>query len=96
METGVRIPPEDQTPNQNDMAQTQSKTEAAALRKFLNKREEIAAHVLAGLVQNPAFLTYDNESHAGDLATMAIACTDALLQQLYIREDKTREEAGKA
>ena len=92
METGVRIPPEDQTANQNDMAQTQSKTEAAALRKFLNKREDIAVQILAGLVQNPAFLTTDNAENAGSLATMAIACTDALLEKLYIHEDKSGTE----
>lgn len=74
------------------MAQTQSKTESAALRKFLNKREDIAVQVLAGLVQNPAFLTTDNAENAGSLATMAIACTDALLQQLYIHEDKAATE----
>ena len=40
-----------ETANQNDMAQTQSKTEAAALRKFLNKREDIAVQILAGIAR---------------------------------------------
>lgn len=73
------------------MAQTQSKTESAALRKFLNKREDIAVQILAGLARADGM-----QRNPAEAAAWAVDAADALLQKLYVHEDKTREEAGKA
>ena len=70
------------------MAQTQSKTEAAALREFLNKREEIAVQVLASLAQNPNIMDVGFTLDPEDVANYAVEMADALLQKLYIHEDK--------
>lgn len=92
------------------MAQTQSKTAAAALRKFLNKREEIAVQVLAGLVHNPALtqmatirevvkgegLEHTLSVDLSPVVDAAVAAADALLQKLYIHEDKAGKEAAEA
>lgn len=74
------------------MAQTQSKTEAAALRKFLNKREDIAVQILAGLSQNPNIMDVGFTLDPKDVANYAVETADALLQKLYIHEDKAATE----
>lgn len=86
------------------MAQTQSKTEAAALRKFLNKREDIAVQILAGLMQNPALTQiaiireglrqdeYFRSINLRPVAEAAVDAADALLQKLYVHQDKAEKE----
>lgn len=65
------------------MAQTQSKTEAAALRKFLNKREDIAVRILTAICSADGM---GNDPKA--VAKWSIQAADALLQKLYVHEDK--------
>lgn len=69
------------------MEQTQSKTEAAALRKFLNKREDIAVQILTAICSADG-MGHDPEA----VAKWSIQAADALLQKLYIHEDKPAAE----
>ena len=65
------------------MAQTQSKTAAAALRKFLNKREDIAVQVMTAICSTTGMRLTPEA-----VAEWSIQAADALLQKLYIHEDK--------
>lgn len=74
------------------MAQAQTKTQAAALRKFLNKREDIAVQVLASLAQNPNIIDVGFTLAPEDVANYAVEMADALLQKIYVHEDKAATE----
>lgn len=69
---------------------TKEQQEQAALRQFLQKREQIAVTVLAGVVHNPNLTNIAKTSD--DLASFAVATADAMLKRLYAEDTAERAQ----
>ena len=70
---------------------TKEQQEQAALRQFLQKREQITVTVLAGLVHNPRVFRVAPTPAA--MADFAVETADAVLKKLYAESEKKDGEA---